>query len=57
MNHKIFVPTAIYNSPFNPDSEMIIILRGSDDVEILGLDCKVVKDENTIAKKFLISQF
>lgn len=57
MNGKIFVPTSIYNSPLNPDQDMIVLMRSHEDVDRLGLDCKNMKDENVIAKKYLIRNF
>jgi hypothetical protein len=54
INNKIFVPTTIYNSPFNPDTDMIIIMRSNDDIDALGLDCRNLQDVNLIAKKYLI---
>lgn len=54
---KLFVPVSIQNNPVNPDTEMIILMRSTDNADVLGIDVSLVKDENILAKRFLTRDF
>lgn len=54
---KIFIPVSIQNNPLNPDTEMLILMRTTENSEILGIDVGNVRDENILAKRFSVRDF
>jgi hypothetical protein len=54
---KLFVPVSIQNNPINPDTEMIILMRSTENADVLGIDVGLSKDENVLAKRFLTRDF
>jgi hypothetical protein len=55
--NTIFVPTLIANSPLNPNTEMIIVMRPSDLVDKHFFDGEVSFDESLVAKRFTVRVF
>lgn len=54
---KIFIPVSIQNNPLNPDTEMLILMRTTENSEILGIEVGNVRDENILAKRFSVRDF
>lgn len=54
---KIFVPSSIVNSPANPNSELLLLLRPSDLVDRSLFEPDLGYDELAIAKRFTVRMF
>ena len=54
LTNKIFVPTYICNSPMNPDSEMLILMRVNTDSHIPNFDLAQTNNQDLVLKKFPI---
>jgi hypothetical protein len=54
---QIFIPTMIQNSPIEPNTEMLIIMRSIEKLDKFSIDREVIIDENKLSKSFVTRQF
>jgi hypothetical protein len=52
----VFIPIAVSHSPVNPKTDLIIVLRSSENVTAFPLDGWFTTDIPKLAKKFTIKQ-
>jgi hypothetical protein len=55
--NQIFLPSSIINSPLNPNTEMMVLMRPYALVESLFQDSDTPTDENVVAKRFQVKVF
>ena len=55
---QIFLPVVIQNSPLNPQTEMLIVMRSLDkNFDKYAIDHEMYLDENRLSKSFTIRTF
>lgn len=54
---QIFIPTMIQNSPIEPNTEMLIIMRSIEKLDKFSIDREAIIDENKLSKSFVTRQF
>ena len=55
--NKLFIPTAIQNSPINTQTEMLIIMRSIDKLDKFQIEMYETLDESSLAKAFAVRTF
>ena len=52
---KIYLPVSISNSPLNPETEMLVLMRNGADIKIPGFDIKNFINEAVVDSLYSIS--
>ena len=55
--NKIFVPTAIINSPSNPNAEMMLFMRPRELLDRYLIDLENTDNEDAVAKRYTVRVF
>ena len=53
---KVFIPSAISQSPINPKTDLIVVFRASDTVTAFSLDGWFTPDIAKLSKKFIVKK-